>query len=324
MKLITLLLAICLVAPVAYGQTLTEKDINDKGSLKPAKLVNAPRKVYIQSFKVLYQMLAEAEATAHGGRQFGGGKVAGKATARMAVGVKGVDVPDLQEVTNQLYAEFVAELKSNGFEIMTGKDAQGIKFYENWELIEGPHVNQEQLPGYLMVAPEGYDYLVKRVTKKGKEKTTFLDKAYVVSKQMDDVIVADVQFVLPSIWLDAKSSQFLGTAKVKGGPAFQLQNATVKFQSGQGKGMIPKASYYTMLKKPVPIPGVFKAEKFKAATLTQKTTVPSYASFFTVNNVKVDLGNYIECDANEYKTAAKNVMDQYMGLVMDSFLANAK
>jgi len=177
MKLMNIIIALCLLAPVTFAQTLTEKDISDRGSLKPAKLVNAPRKVYIQSFKVLYQMIAEAEATAQGGRQFGGGKVAGKATARMAVGVQGVDIPDLQEVTNQLYQEFVTQLKDNGFEILTGKDAVGIKFYDGWELIEGPHVNQEQLPGYLMVAPAGYDYLVKRVTKKGKEKTTFLDKA---------------------------------------------------------------------------------------------------------------------------------------------------
>ena len=329
MKIKFLILAVLLGFSTIAQNINYKKDIKDN-STKPKLMKKAPKKVFIRSFKLYFQMIAEGKTSKRGGRQLGGGSYKGKATARLAVGVKGVSVAGLQELTNKMYAYYLKRLQDEGLEVFTAADLPKIKYFEGWEIINGPHVNEAQLKGYLMVVPEGFNYFVKKVTGKGKEKIggVYQDKAYKISKQLNDMIVADVELFIPSIWLNASSSMLanLGGAKVKGGPNLRLAAASfIKYQSGQFKiNAWPETSAILTLKNDIPIEGVFAQQKFKAVATQQRTTIPDYAAFFTVENVKVSITRYISCDEKTYVDKVGKAMQNYMDLTFNKLSNSLK
>ena len=317
-----------------HAQLITDKVI-DVGQMGSKDLNEAPKKVFIKNFKVYYQMIAEAEKTIHGGRQFGGGSYTGDATARLAVGVEGIEPEELQQLTNKLYNDYVAKLKSLGLEVYNSRDYKDLESFADDELLDGPRINEEQVEGSLMVVPDGFSYYVKRVTKKGKEKgsfisnlggaenSEFLSSIYhkglpKVSKDLDDMIVVDVAINVPSIYLDPKSA--LGTVKIKGGANLRMENARATYVSGKSPkpgAAAPDKYIEVMLKEPVQISGVFAEQEFKSQAKKQVTTVPSYASFFSVANSKVELSNTIACKSEDYTLEVGNAMTEFLNLSID-------
>ena len=326
-----------LVIAMIEAQEIPEKNIALL-QMKSKDFEDAPRKVFIKNFKVYYQMIAEAEKTIRGGRQLGGGSYTGDATARLAVGVEGVTSEDLQSLTNELFNAYVMKLKGMGMEVFNSKDYPNLEFFQEQELLNGPRINQEQIKGSLMVVPDGFSYYVNRVNKKGKEKGSFVSNvggSYnefmssiyhkglpKVSAELDDMIVVDVAVNVPSIYLDPKSA--LGTVKIKGGAYLRLQNARVTYASGRLKqpgAATPKRAIELTLNKPVPIPEVFGEQDFKSQATKQVTTVPSYARFFTVENVSVELSNTIKCDANVYKREVSSIITEFLDLSIKKLTA---
>jgi hypothetical protein len=327
------LMILAAVTPGVSAQEIPEKNYNVV-QMASKKLEDASKKVYIKNFKVFYQMIAEAEKTSYGGRQVGGGSYTGNATARLAVGVEGVDPEDLQELTDKLYNEYVARLESMGFEIISSEDLIGNEFFEDYELLKGPRINQEQIEGSLMVVPSGYSYFVKGVNKKGKEKTGgfmagvtgddggFGSSLYgpvpKVSKALDDAMVIEISLDVPSIYLDPKSN--LAGAKVKGGAYLRLQQGKVAYIAGESSKpgvAAPEAGFEVLLTKPVMITGVFGEQNFKSEASKARTSVPSYGGFFTVQNTSVNLTNSIKCEAEDYKTRVGDVLSAYLNLTLD-------
>ncbi|QSE97089.1 hypothetical protein [Fulvivirga lutea] len=323
---------------VCFAISLQAQSIDDKSysisAIKSQKMAEAPKKVFIKTFKIYYQLIAEAEEKVYGGRQFGGGSYTGDATARMAVGVEGLDPEDLQQLTNDVYNDYIANLEKLGLQVLTAKDVE-TEFFEEWERIDGPHMNQEQLEGSLMVVPEGFSYYVKKITKKGKEKTggfmsgvtningstvsEFATSAYgpipKLSSELEDAIVVEVALNVPSIYLDPKSK--LGTAKIKGGAYLRLEQGKASYISGKlGKPGVasPNTMVEMMLSKAIQINGVFPASDFKVVATKSRTTVPSYAPFFTVEDKTVELTNVIECDAEVYKSKVSEVAKEFLAL----------
>lgn len=334
MKRIVITNLLTLAFLVGYSQLIPEKKI-DVSQMKSKKMDEAPKKVYIKDFKVFYQMIAEAEKTSYGGRQLGGGSYKGNATARLAVGVEGVEAEDLQEMTNSIYSNYIQKLEGMGLEVLTSKDIPAIDFYEGWELIEGPRVNQEQVEGSLMVIPANFAYYIKGKNRKGKEKTggfmagvtrdaTGLTTSGLygpvpkISKELEDAITVEVVLNVPSIYLDPKSN--LAGAKVKGGAYLRLESGRVSYISGESpKPGVAAADkgFEVMVKKPIPIDGVFGEQNFKSVATKARTSVPSYASFFTVENTSVELTNTIKCEARDYKTKVGNVLNEYLDISLD-------
>ncbi len=325
---ISLLLTICLTT--VFGQQFDKKNLN-VAAFKSQNMETASKKIFIKNFKIYYQMIAEAESTVQGGRQLGGGTYKGDATARLAVGVEGISPEDLQELTNGLYDQYTSDLESQGFEIFTADNIPDIESFDGWEKVSGPTINEEQIKGSLMVIPDGFSYFIKGVTRKGKEKTgafmsgvtgddgSFASVAYgpvpKISEELGDMIVAEIVFNVPSIYLDPKSR--LGTAKVKGGAYLRLQNAKTSYIYGRlnKPGVAsPDASVELLLTAPVQINGVFESQEFKAIAERSTTTVPSYASFFTVEDKTVELTNTIECDPEDYKREVAKPIEEYLKL----------
>lgn len=345
-KTIISLFIIAMVWPLmnVNAQVIPVKSVRT-ATVKPNKLEDAPKKIFIKTFKIYYQMIAEAEKTVYGGRQFGGGSYTGDATARLAVGVEGVEPEDLQSLTNEIYQDYIGRLKDMGLQVMTAQDITPIDYFDGWGSIEGPHINQEQVKGSLMVVPDGFSYKVKKITKKGKERTggfmagiqsvngadvaEFNSSAYgalpKISNQLDDAIVAEVAISVPSIYLDPKSK--LGTAKIKGGPYLRLGKAKVSYVAGKLKkpgAPSPNSMVEMLLTKAVPINGVFEGEEFKAVATKSRTTVPSYATFFTVEDKTVALSNTISCDAEVYKREVKKPIDAFIQQSLDKLALGLK
>ncbi len=323
---ITLWVAFC----SAQGQVIPDKHYNLIG-IKTKEMAEAPKKVYIKNFKIFYQMIAEAEKTAYGGRQLGGGSYTGNATARMAVGVEGVEPEDLQNMTNELFRDYVNNLQSLGLEVIGIDDLPANEFFQDWDRLNGPRINEDQIKGSLMVIPEGFSYYVKKVNKKGKEKTGgfmagvtndaggFAPSTYgpvpKLSDELGNIIVVEVAINVPSIYLDPKTN--FGAAKVKGGAYLRLQQAKASYISGKLKkpGVpSPQTSVELTLTKPVFIPEVFGEQNFKTVAQKSRTTVPSYAAFFTVQNNTVELTNTIKCTAEDYKREVSKVVSAYLDL----------
>ncbi len=325
--------AVLFAASNLYGQIIPEKNYDVTG-VQTKDLPDKPKKLYLKNFKVFYQMIAEAEKTNYGGRQLGGGSYTGDATARLAVGVEGIEPEDLQSLTDEIYTRYVDNLKSLGYEIVTNDDLGNPEFFEDWEILQGPRINEAQVKGSLMVVPSGYSYYVKGVNKKGKEKTggfmagvtgdatgfgsAIYGPVAKLSKDIDDVMVVEVVINIPSIWLDPKTK--LGGAKVKGGPYLRLQNGRATYVSGESSK--PGAPYAdtgveVILTKEVPINGVFKSEEFKAVADKSRTSVPSYGAFFTVDNTTMELTNTIECDAEIYKEEVGKTINAFLDLSLE-------
>jgi len=320
--------AFLMLVTFTNAQEIPVKDLNVL-QMKSKDFKKAPNKVFIKSFKVYYQMIAEAEKTIRGGRQVGGGSYTGDATARLAVGVEGVAPEDLQALTNSIYSGYIQKLEGLGMEVYNSKDYPDLEFFSEMERLNGPRINQEQIEGSLMVVPENFSYYVNKVTKKGKEKGGFVANvggSYAdfgtaiyhkglpkVSKELEDMIVVDVAFNVPSIYLDPKSA--LGTVKIKGGANLRLENARVTYVSGRMKSpgaAAPERAIEMSLKKPVQIPEVFGEQDFKTQATKQRTSVPSYAGFFTVQNSSVELSNTIKCDASVYQKEVGDVITEFL------------
>lgn len=326
-------LILIFLSSTIYAQEFNKKNVSYASS-NTDKLKEAPKKVFIKNFKIYYQMIAEEVEKVQGGRQFGGGSYTGDATARLAVGVEGVDPEDLQELTNDVYSAYVEKLEALGLEVIISSELPKKEFFEDWELLKGPRINQEQIEGSLMVIPDNFDYYVKKVKKSGKEKSgafmggvvgesaEFQSAIYgplpKVSYELGDIIVVEVIINIPSIYLDPKSA--LGTAKIKGGSNLRLQQGRVTYGAGKTKkpGVPYPDSYMEFaVTDAIPIPGVFKEEKFKAVAQRKVTTTPSYASFFTVANSTVNVTNTIECEAAVYKSEVSKKIKDYLNFTLE-------
>lgn len=335
--------AVVLVIATAFSINIYAQRITDKvvtlGQVKAKNFDEAPKKVFIKNFKVYYQMIAEAEKTIYGGRQLGGGSYTGNATARLAVGVEGVEPDQLQQLTDEIYNGYVNKLKSLGMEVYNSKDYPNLEFFSEDELLDGPRINQEQVEGSLMVVPSGFSYHVKKVTKKGKEKGGFIasmggasasefsSSIYhkglpKVSQELDDMIVVDAAINVPSIYLDPKSA--LGTVKIKGGAYLRLQNARVTYVSGKWNkpgAATPERYIEIILKDPILIEGVFGQQDFKSQASKKVTTVPSYAPFFTVENSSVELTNSITCESEDYTREVGKAVNEFLDFSIEKLKA---
>ncbi|MBX2942432.1 MAG: hypothetical protein KF860_08805 [Cyclobacteriaceae bacterium] len=316
------------------AQMITDKQI-DVNQMNSKDLNEAPKKVFIKNFKVYYQMIAEAEKTIQGGRQFGGGTYTGDATARLVVGVEGIEPEDLQQLTNSLYNDYVTKLKNLGLEVYSSKDYPNLESFADDELLDGPRINEEQIEGSLMVVPDGFSYYVKKVTKKGKEKGGFISNLGgsgvseftssinhkglpKVSQELDDMIVVDVAVNVPSMYMDQKAA--LGSVKIKGGSDLRLENARATYGSGKLNkpgAATPDKYIEMMLKEPIKIKGVFAEQEFKSQAKRQTTSVPSYSSYFSVGNSKMELSNTIKCNSEDYTREVGKAVTEFLDLSID-------
>lgn len=278
------------------SQTLGEFKPKDDG-YKSSKIGDGPKKLYISSFTINFEMYKEAVDKKEAGGF--GRSIKNAAKAKAAVGLSSLDKEAIQAKADQLYADFVSEFKGKGYEILSADLAGKTETYQGMKNAVGPSIYETDMTGILAVIPTGFSYFYKD-RNAFSSKTAALDKtAQNLSKDLDNALIADVSlvYVFSAVGTDWNVGN---QAKVKLFVNYRLANAYtitdentsagitslfdkskqavglssyVNFTRGKLKiGGSPESQYLGSMKSDLEIEGVLKKDKIVAfSTQTQAT-----------------------------------------------------
>jgi len=307
------------------------------------KFDNAPRKIFIQDFFVNYQMLYDQVAIAKGGREIGGGH-RGKAKAQLVLGIKGIEADDLQQMTDKLYADFIAKLKAKGFTIVTADEVAHLPRFSSWQMLKGGTPSRAQFPGFVSTAPTGFKFLARKITKKGRVKNkSIFDAGMGTSRDLGGVIVARVSIAVPFA-KDGQSQGSRALVKTIGGVAKAVgktelsivPNITVQAKNkylsvatsasfAYKENLKKQASLVIIPRKKILINDVIESKKYKAVKSASQDLWGSNYGAVTVFNVPdavLSKMQAIKCDPKIYKTGVLEAAGKYLDMVASALLKN--
>lgn len=316
------------------GQQIENIQITQKSSYGQKKLKKSPKKVFISEFRVFFQMLyRDAEQTREGVYH-------GSTKTTVTVGLKGVSKNNLMNASNKIYQNYIKNLRAEGFEIVSIDEAgEKVKLYRDWERKVGGSLSRSQIPGYVMVVPEGFEYYVKGTKKSGKQKSTFTDRNYKVSYDLGKVNVISVNIVIPFI-SDAESGGSKLLTKAIGG----ISKIVVKSNLRLGNNVIGAYSniastsaeyvftenkvssdcfFTTKLKEPVSIPEVLDDHKIKSVAGAKEKTMTQMGALAIVydNDVINDEFQILECDGADYEDGVVQASNAFLDESLKLFFA---
>ncbi|WP_111669109.1 hypothetical protein [Algoriphagus litoralis] len=344
-----LLVFVLLFAALGPANVLSEKDIKTTSFNKKNQGSKAPKKVFIRSFKALFEVFEEASAKTSGSKNERADRTtftSGTSTS-LGVQISGVDVEDFQQMIDQAYSEFTKQLTSQGFEIMSAEEAASYEYFAEWVKVKGGASSDAQAAGYVMVTPQNFEYLVKGISKGGREKSGggILDNTPKMSKELNDVFIADVNFVFPFVNLDANADTWTKSTSVKavidyrieplvdptenkaslgGGPNLLTQ---VSFMSGLDIGNNPLFHAKVEPKKAVSFEGVFKDKKIKETTQaqTEMFSKTGYTQLvMTSGDQRTVASHFAECNRDLYVNAASGSMKDLTDVGITNFIQMTK
>lgn len=301
------------------------------------KLKGKASKIFISAFNVNYQVYNEKEDFKQGGSILGGGQ-RGDAMASLSIGLEGLTDKDVQKITDQLYADYIAQIKAKGLTIITADEAAKTSVYSEFLKIQGGTVSLAQFPGTLSTSPTGFEFFVKKIDKSGKTKSGgFLGNTAIIypklSNELNDAIIAEVNLYV--MFVEGQNAFQGNGANIKvrtnlrlaGQEAIEMaseskfkmkgQNTVIPITSGvnfyHGKmGMGSTTSYSGTLGKGLGIGGVIEDTKVQsfANRSTDAGTKTVYGTFFNPENKLSKSTKVVEVDPTRYYEgvymAAKN------------------
>lgn len=338
MKKIFLSLVLMVMSLAAFEQSIGELKLRSDENGR-AKLKNAPKKIFIAEFRVMYQLLYVAEDTKKGS-VFDGG-MSGDVTVALAMGLQGITEEDLVQNTNHMYTTLTQQMKDAGYEIVTAGTMAGIKEFKDWERKTGGGLSDAQFKGFVMSTPTGFEYFVKGTRSDGREKKTFTDNSARISFQGDNITVVKINLVIPiaengESW--ASGAFKLGGAKVVGETALKLSEEMI---SGRGfaNSVSTSASFVNShamslptslcsysLKRSVDINGVLEKQKFRVTAARDydwNGTQMGLYRVFTVQNQFMKKVIPLPVDASRYNAGVRMTGDAFLKNAWDSFVSNA-
>ncbi len=343
MKLQYLFIAV-LLGLFSQAQDIGPIELKEGYNYAMKKIAESPRKVFIESFKVNYQLFAVAEESEQGGRMFGGG-VRGTVSVKLSVGLDGLTDKTVVSTTDKIYQDFVERLKKEGYEIVPFEKAIGIKEYEGWERMKGGAPSRAQFKGYVSVSPSNFEYFVRKVNDAGKEKGTFLDNGAKVSKELDEALVIKVAINIP-FCQDAEStgSKLLGdiskgvvNVALETGMRMSSQplnasavnplagiTSVAVYRGGKKFGDYSNASW--TLKKDVEITGTMEKKKFKEGAVANTDamgTDQGMFQLFKADNIALDKMHKVKVDLPAYQKGAETSAGKFLNMVVDELMKYA-
>ncbi|MEP0711622.1 hypothetical protein [Algoriphagus sp.] len=332
------------------NSVLSEKDIKITSYEKKKQGSKAPKKVFIRGFNALFEVYEEASAKTSGSKNERANRTtftSGTSTS-LGVQISGVDVDDFQKMIDDAYASFTSQLESQGYEIISADEASTYEYFEGWTKVKGGASSDAQAQGYVMVTPQGFEYLVKSISSKGKEKNggSFLDPTPKMSKALDDMFIADVNFVFPFVTLDADASTWTNSTSVKAKINYRIDPmvdpgennksligsgpnmlSQVRFVSGLDIGNNPLFHAKVEPKKAVSFEGVFKDKKITETTQAQSDmfSKTGYTQLvMTSGDQKTVASHFAECDHDAYVSSASGAMKDLIDTGVNNFLEMTK
>lgn len=331
MKVLCPLFAGVLLVISAHAQ-LSEKDVVKHGSFKESQFKKAPKRVFINSFNVYFQVFGTARASTSGGEMLG--TLRGNTNVAMGVFLDGIDTKDMIELTTKVYEEYVQKLERNGFTIVSPDEAAKTSALDGWIRKEGGEINAAQSVGFAKATPNGYSYFIKRQTGKGKEKTGVFANTGVLSRDLDDAIIADVNMTFYFVRMKTYDNEFLGYAQVTGKPDFRFARLVGDIKNqvltstnyAYGKNLTSvNAAINTTLKKDVysPEPVFDKDTKFKESAVAASKSIPDYAAIVFVNNAGMSASHYLPCNPDLYKKETYRMMTEFLDIGLQRLIENS-
>ena len=328
---IALILSAFVISLNSFSQSITAKETGGKG-FNQAKFKSAPKKVFINSFNIYFEVFGSAEASTSGGENFG--RVHSGTKTAMGVALYGIDTADFIEITTQAYEYFKKDLESKGFEIVSPDIAAKTPLYSNWLRKSGGKLSSAEATGYVRVTPSGFDYFVPGEKNSGKERGTFFDRSPALSKELGDAIIADVSFTFGFIDMKVFRSELLNISNVKGkvnfkvdiAPGASMDMSKVNFSYGK-TFTAATAAIQNELKKRIPITApVFKDEKFSETTTAQATNIPSWANyiFVTTGSKSLAVSHAVTCDGALYKKETSRLLKEFLTVGLTELYDKAK
>lgn len=348
-KIVGIILILCCFTSMHAQETGEFKPKADEFRLK--KFKDNPKTIYISKFAINLQVYKDAQDTKAGDKDTRKGKLKGDAKAIAAVGLEGLDQELIQAKTNQLYNEFIAELKTKGFTILSTESVENTETYKNWEKETGPIVRESDIPGVITAIPADYSYYYKERGEVGKfltEKFKAMSKIpQKLSAELDNAVVVEVDLYFLFTAAGAKDWLKGNAAKVKIDVNYRLVNQTVitnikkhksmfsvgkktydavdtRITFAQGKDFVgnAEASYVGLLKNDLEINGVIKKEKVVAYQKQDEDRITSTKNFALVSDKTSKNAKWIKVDSNLYTEGFYNAGKQFIFHHLAEFLSN--
>lgn len=215
------------ISGMVSSQTLGEFSPVAKTKKSTQPKPNHSKEIYIANFSVNYQIfnkqtaLKKGEVTAWG--------VTGSTKTGLTIGLDGLTVEELQSLTNELYNDFINDLKANGFTLVSDKTARESKFYEEYNTYENIEMTMAEAHGVARFYPQNRKFYFKGMSADGKKKQgRFLDaigpqttdvgraselmKLGKLSRELDDATIVDVNLYV--LFLSSTKGGLVGGTKV--------------------------------------------------------------------------------------------------------------
>lgn len=315
------------------------------------KLKSKPKKIYISNFSINYQLFNEKEKTKKGGALFRDKGVRGDATAELIVGLGDLSENDFQKITDSLYADFVAQVKAKGFEIISPDVAAKTETYEGWTKASGPFVMASDKPGLISVTPAGFTFYYPDKTKVGKalaNKFAALNTSQQsLSKDLDDAVVVAVDlyvFFMKDVYafqgsaanikiktqlslvaneaISAKSNDKKGIAFNKQVEYVTGAN-TISFVCGKyAIGGSAESVYTGLLKKDLTIENVIDEKVIQSFAKGEVDFVGDdtyFGKYYSAENKSSSKTTLIKVDANKYKKGVFNAGKAFLEYHLNEF-----
>lgn len=345
---------ILLFTLILFAVTIPQINAQDLGDFKPKdnsykqkKINSGLKKVYISNFNINFEIYKETVDNKKAGGFRNTIKNASKAKA--AIGLSSLDKEALQQKADQLYDEFVADLKSKGYTIITADEAGQTEVYNNWKKASGPTIFETDMTGILSVIPTNHSFYYKERTAMSKTIDGFAKTDQNLSKELGDALIANVSliYVFSETGMDwnignqAKAKLFVNfrlansytvsDAKTSTGLSSMVDKSKqsvglssyVNFTRGKLKiGGSPESSYNGYMKSDLDINNVLPKEKVVAySTQTQATATLANPVVMIRGSNYSERTKWLEPDGKKYANgmfmAGKTLLDYHLKRVMD-------
>lgn len=317
------------------GLTLKAQSVGEikVKKLGPANLNyrKSPKRVAISDFQVNYQTALTLEDEKKGGKMWRGG-IKGDAKASLTVVLDGLNPDDLQKLTNQLYAQYVNDLKAQGFEIASIDEVWNHNAFvknreKRWELKAGEGPEQGKAFGVILTRPSTQKFVVPLKTF-DKNKPGIASLADYVEGTENKVVNQKRDFIWNKVVIEVTVfedgqgemsktlNRHAGSAQVKVETNFKVNEAsTNRFDMGT-----------FMARGGVEIQDVLERQKFEAGMNADRDKLGTDYGVLRVWSVedreKTNFATVV-CDPSKYLKGAEMAVDAFLKSTVQEMAAKA-
>lgn len=233
----------------------------------------------------------------------------GGAKASLAVGLD-ISQETLQNITDKAYADFVADLKAQGFNVMNAEEAKHTEYYKGYKYSTNLSIiPSHSMEGGVTVHPQNVGFFYNE--KGSSTNTTKL------SKELNDAAV--VRIDLHVVFVETRGSNKSGIGAnvvAKTNLVLSDNNTIAHFIVGRNKiGGSPLGEYQGVLKKDLDIDGVIKEEKitnYVASDYDNWGTSTAFGTVYSAKNKATSKAAIVPADAGKYEKGVELAIDTFL------------